>query len=101
MAQTDLALILFTALLAIQNWRSTLPAYTTAHALQASAQQKWRLYLNYICAKLRPRAIVAAIALLKPVCTAIKTMLKNMFSKKDNRIHPTVDSNGTQLTSTT
>ena len=44
---------------------------------------------------------LVAIALLKPVRTAIKTMLKNMFSKKDNRIHPTVDSNGNQLTSTT
>ena len=44
---------------------------------------------------------LVAIALLKPVRDAIKTMLKNMFCKKDNRIHPTVDNNDTELTSTT
>ena len=44
---------------------------------------------------------IVAIAILKPVRDAIKTMLKNMFCKKDNRIHPTVDSNTIELTSTT
>ena len=40
---------------------------------------------------------LVAIALLKPVRDAIKTMPKNIFCKKDNRIHPTEDSNTTEL----
>ena len=36
---------------------------------------------------------IVAIALLKPVRDAIKTMPKNLFGKKDNRIHPTTERN--------
>ena len=42
-------------------------------------------------------APIVAIAILKPLRDAIKTMLKKMFCKKDNRIHPTVDSNNIEL----
>ena len=34
---------------------------------------------------------IAAIALLKPVREAIKTMPRNLFCKKDNKIHPIVN----------
>ena len=43
---------------------------------------------------------IVAIAILKPVRDAIKTMLKSMFCKKDSRIHPTVDRNNIELTRT-
>ena len=44
---------------------------------------------------------LVAIAILKPVRDAIKTMVKNMLYKKDNRIHPAVDRNDIELTRTT
>ena len=38
---------------------------------------------------------IVAIALLKPVRIAIKTMPKNLFCKKDNKIHPTTTEENT------
>ena len=41
---------------------------------------------------------LVAIALLKPVRDAIKTMPKNLFCKKDNRIHPMTTEGNTDTT---
>ena len=41
---------------------------------------------------------IVAIALLKPVRDAIKTMPKNLFCKKDNKIHPTTTEENTDTT---
>ena len=38
---------------------------------------------------------IVAIALLKPVRDAIKTMTKNLFCKKDNKVHPTMTEEST------
>ena len=58
-----------------------------------------RIYLNRLILGVPGIATpIAAIALLKPVRDAIKTMLKNLFCKKDNTFPNTLD---TELTNTT